>query len=283
MISLFLREVQQALPDKRCTTSKGDRMKKIYLSLITLVVYAPSLEAMAPGKEPAPVKRESPHVITLFMKPYEELEALPQFQNSDAASKELKENLFQDPFYIARTYLKGGFTYETDPRGVYTLYAGYVDRVDLNRQATFPRLTEKDEIDVIVTRKIRPIIMEGNTVNFFLREEKAPIAYYRMKRHVNPNDKLNYWETTKLEKPTDKQISPSALIIFAEPDAIYIPTDLVIATPGANLVLPPIYATDKLEKDYSALSFVKVNHYFAPIEKVTKIAPPKRYGQMIRP
>jgi hypothetical protein len=253
-------------------------MKQILFTLL-FISTSSTIFAMVTSKEPTPIKREAPHVITLFIKPYEELEGLPSFQ-----TPETKANLFIDPLYVSRRSLQEKFQYATDPRGVYVLYAGYVDRVDFNRQVAFPRLTEKDEIDIIVTRKIFPITTEfKNTVAYFSRIEKAPIAYYRMKRHVDPKNQFAYWETIKLEKPKEKNIPPSALVIFAEPDAIYIPTEKVIATPGPNLVLPPIYATEKLAKDYTALSFIKVNHYFAPIEKVTKIVPPQRYGQMIRP
>ena len=249
-------------------------MKKNFLYICTLMLMSSTL---AQEKEPASFRREVPHVITLFMKPYEELEALPEFQTPD-----VKEHLFQDPFYLARTYLAGNFKYETDPRGVYVIYKGYVDRVDFNHQVTFPRLTEKDEIDLIITRKLRPIAIVGNTVNKFVRDKKAPIAYYHLKRVTDPKTHFAYWEAAKQEVQHDLELSPDAMLIIAEPEEIFIPTELVVATAGPNLVLPPIYATEKLKKDHAALSFIKVNHYFAPVEKVTKIAE-KRDAQMIRP
>lgn len=250
-------------------------MKQKYLILLTII----SSPILAMTKEPTTIKRESSHTITLFMKPYEELETLPEFQTTEA-----QEKLFQDPFFLSRRFLEGKFNYATDPRGVYVLYAGYVDRVDFNHQVIFPRLTEQDELDIIITRKVFPITPEfKNTVSYFSRIENKPIAYYHIKRHTDPQTHFSYWETTKLETPKDKTISPLALVIFAEPDAVYVPTKPIVATGGPNLVLPPIYATPKLNKDYTALSFIKMSPYFAPVEKVVNVAPPKRYGQMIRP
>lgn len=252
-------------------------MNKKYYMIVSII--SSILLTLCAMKEPARIKRESPHVITLFLKPYEELETLPEFQTT-----KVKEKLFQDPFYLSRRLLEQQFNYATDPHGVYVLYAGYVDHADFNRQVIFPRLNEQDELDIIITRKIFPIATEfEHTVNYFQRIGKAPIVYYHLKRHTDPKNHFTYWETTKLETPQETQIPPLALIIFAEPDAIFIPTEPVIATPGPNLVLPPIYATQKLNKDYTALSFIKINSYFAPIEKVTNIVPPKRYGQMIQP
>ena len=247
------------------------KLSKKYL----LVLLIPHICALHPqAKEPASIRRQAPNVITLFMKPYE---MLPEFKQEETT----KAEIFHNPHWLTEKFLRGPFDYATDPRGVYVTYAGFVDTIDINRQVRFPRLTQENEITLIVTRKLVPVVIRGNTVEYFLRDKNYDIAYYNLKRMNDPEKKIEYWNVEKADVPANKKISPSALIIFAEPDHIVVPLGKTVATPGPNLVLPAIYANKGLEKDYNAFSFVKINRYFDPIQQVTKIAPPKRYAQKI--
>lgn len=245
---------------------------KKYYAIFLLITSIHMLEPQS--KEPASIRRQAPNVITLFMKPYE---MVPEF----AKEEETKEELFQDPHWLTEKFLRGPFAYATDPRGVYVTYAGFVDTIDVNRQVRFPRLTQENEITLIVTRKLVPVVIRGNTVEYFLRDNKYDIAYYTLKRMNDLEKKIEYWNVEKADVPANKKISASALIIFAEPEHIVVPLGKITATAGPNLVLPTIYANRGLEKDYNAFSFVKINRYFDPIQQVTKIAAPKRYAQKI--
>lgn len=245
--------------------------KKQYLVLL-LIASAHTLDPQE--KTPASIRRRAPHMITLFMRPYE---MLPEFRNEDTTRAEL----IKDPYWVTKKYLQSNFKYATDPRGIYITYAGFVDTIDVNRQVRFPRLTQEDEITMIITRKLIPVIIRGNTVEYSLRDPDYDTAYYSLKRMHDDKKKIDYWNVEKQELPANKKISASALIIFAEPNQIIVPLGQTTATSGPNLVLPPIYANKNLQKDYNALSFVKINRYFGPIEQVTKIAPPQRYAQMI--
>jgi hypothetical protein len=244
--------------------------KKYCIALI--VPYFFTLQAQT--REPASIRREAPHIITLFMKPYE---MLPEFKTDD----DIQIELVKDPSWIQKKFLRGPFKHTSDPRGIYVTYAGFVDTIDINRQVRFPRLTQEDEINLIITRKLTPVIIRGNTVEYFMRDPNYDIAYYTLKRMHDAKKNLDYWNVEKNEIPANKKISPSAFIIFAEPKHIVVPLEPTVATAGPNLVLPPIYANKGLEKDYNAFSFVKINRYFDPIQQVTKIAPPQRYGQKI--
>lgn len=235
----------------------------------------------APSKESTPIKRESAHSLTLFMAPYEMLLAEKPF------SEEIKAELFQDPFYLSKKIINEDFAYNSDPRGVYVLYAGYVDLIDFNRQVRFPLIgtgtASPDEFTLIVTRKLKPYLAneDGTTVKFFTRDPKYAIAYYAIKRNFDKKNNIHTWNITKIETPKDKQIPVGAIIIFAEPSHIIVPTEPVVAVAGPNVVLPTVYATKDLTKDYNAITFLKISKYFDPIHEITKIAPPKRYGQKI--
>lgn len=245
---------------------------KHYYILFFLLSQTHDLTSQA--KEPVSIRREAPHVIIFSMRPYEEL---PEFKEKKAT----QERLFQDPYWLTKKILNSKFSYATNPRGFHILFAGFSDTIDVNREARFPRYIQEDEIQMIITRKLIPVVIRGNTVEYFLHDTNYDIAYYTLKRMHDPEKNIEYWNVEKKDIPQNKKIPASALIIFAEPNEIIVPTGKTIATGGPNLVLPPIYTNEKTDKDYNALSFIKINRYFDPIEQVTKIAPPQRYAQKI--
>lgn len=254
-------------------------MKKYFYAVITVTIfYTASLIVQNQSKEPSPIKRESAHTLTLFLAPYEKMQDLPEFK------KDLKTELYQDPFYLSKKIVREKFYPQTDPRGVYVLYAGFEDIIDLNRQVRFPFLgtgePTGEEFTLVITRKLKPVILYGVTAEYFVRTS-AKIAYYTMKRNFDKEKNLYYWDISTQDVPNDKKIPNYAIIIFADPDNIFVPLEPTVAVPGSNIVLPTLYATKILDKDYNALSFIKLSHYFDPIVEVTKIAPPQRYGQKI--
>lgn len=247
------------------------KLKKHFYPTFLLIICSTTLTQEE--KTRSSVRRKTPHEITFFMRPYE---MLPEYLKEETTHAQL----VKDPYWVTKKFLNSKFNYATDPRGIYVMYAGFVDTVDVNRQVRFPRLTQENEITMIVTRKLTPVIIRGNTVEYFLRDKNYDIAYYSFKRIQDPAKKIEYWNVEKMDVPENKKLSPAALIIFAEPSHIVVPLGQIVATPGPNLVLPPIYANKGLEKDYNAMSFIKINNLFDPIEEVTKIAP-QRYAQQI--
>ncbi len=247
-------------------------------------------------KEPSAVKRETSQTLTLFMAPYEKMQALPEFKH------ELKVELFQDPLYLSKKFINEKFEPSTDPRGVYLIYAGYDSVINFDRKAWFPFIGTGEptgqEFTLIVTRKIKPApltlndtaitaqeevssALAINSVRYFVRTSDEA-AYYTFKRIFNKKANLHYWHVAKQETPNDKIIPPYAIVIFADPAHIFVPLEPTVAVPGPNIILPTIYGTKLLTKDYNALSFVKISKYFDPIQAAIKIAPPQRYGQRIK-
>ena len=260
---------------RRWSMSTKKRTTKQALLCILAILSIIALPHLIKTKDPAPLRRESTNLITLFMKSYEQIRYDQSFITHNQEPQ--KPNILKHH----RNVVASSFDYATDPRGVYVLYGGFVDTLDVNRQVRFPRLTQEDEVVLIITRKLAPVILRGNTVEYFLRDTNQSIAYYRYKRHFDPNNNYYYWNVQKLDLPHDTKIPATALIIFANPRHIFVPLEETIAVPGGSLVLPPIYATGELRKDYNATTFIDISPYFDPIDFITKIAPPQRYAQKI--
>lgn len=246
-------------------------MKRKLLCLTALLLLCPKNTIY--GKESSPIRRESPHVITAFMEP------IPTFDEQHEAERAYK--LIDQPGKITRTIFKEKLKGNNSNRGAYALYSGFVDTFNENGQIIFPRKQQKDEIKLIVTRKIRPVILRGNTVEHFVRIKDQPIEYYSMKRSFDKDNDLYYWTTKKQNTPESKIIPASALIIFVKPHQVKIYEGKTIAMGGQNLLLPKIYPTKNITTDLNGISFLKINKYFKPVTFKSRRAP-DRIGQIIQ-
>lgn len=226
-------------------------------------------------KAPSSVRHGSPAQVILFMRPYEELENKQPFQ-----TEQTRATLYKNPYALSQKIINNTFKFSDTPDSLYVLFEGFVDTVKQN-QAHFPRLTQDETINLIVTRRIHPVVLQGNTVQFLVRDTNTEIAYYQLTRCKDETANFYYWEITALPIPQDKKIPSNALIIFAEPEHIYVPTEPVATIGGPHLILPVIYTKRDLEKNYDALKFLTINRYFSPIHHLVQVAPPKRYAQII--
>lgn len=218
-------------------------------------------------KETDVVVRTSPHNLVLFMgpqvaTPVDETNVLPP----DASDMEK----------VLKVRLKKTVTPPFS--GAYITYYGSVTTIDELGKAIFPRRGNDEEVTLVVTKGIRPIVIQGNTVEQLKRKKKTAAAYYLFKRTTNENG--CFWEVSKLPLPENRVIPPLALILYARPEDIFVPEGVFTASCGPDLVLPTIYPTRKFNGYLNALSFMKISKYFAPIHKTYKYLK-DRYAVMI--
>jgi hypothetical protein len=170
------------------------------------------------------------------------------------------------------------------PGGLYATYHGFSAYINSNGQLTFPRKTSNETLTVIITKQLYPIIQQGQTVNYFIRRDDTPVAYYTLTRHKDTKVNQYYWETRQIETPTTFAIPHDAIVLHAKPNELYIPEGFSKTIGGQNLLLPLIYPTKELNRSYHALSFLKIKKYFAPVEAQTEIKrSADRYSMLIKP
>lgn len=248
------------------------------VATILLLVSSPFLSLnVPPRKTPSSIRHESFALVIVFMRPFEELEQETQYQ-----TPQIKEALHKNQYAISNKIINNKFNPSGMPETLNLIYAGFTDTINHNGEARFPRLTQNETIDLIITRKLHPVVIHGNTVEFLLRDTNTEIAYYKLQRMRDEDLDLLYWDVTEQPIPESKKISPYALIIFADPKNIYVRTGKFAAMEGANLLLPTIYTKAGLEKEYDSLKFLRINHFFSPIHNIIKIAPPQRYATRIQ-
>jgi hypothetical protein len=120
-------------------------------------------------------------LITFFIKPYEE----------DLSSKQQLdfEDTMAQPARISRFMLKKSLK-NTSYQGIYATYAGLVTYSDANGQITFPRRQTNDDVTLVITPRLQPRVIHGNTVQRLFLREGFPAVFYNLQRTVDPRQSL---------------------------------------------------------------------------------------------
>ena len=211
----------------------------------------------------------SPHVISIFLEP---LYNAPKRLH-------LHEKL-KKPGIINRTIIKHYVT-STSSKGIFATYAGFVSYSDNNGQIFFPRKHEKDEITYVLTQKIKPIILQSNTVNFFVVAPNANVAYVKAERLFDQQRKIHYWHVANQSIPETRRIPIFSINIFVKPQHIVIPEGDFVADDSPHLILPPIFTTSDISREAHALLFLKVSKFFSPVKLSYKYTT-ERYAVLIK-
>lgn len=217
------------------------------------------------------VRPTSPYQITVFLKPLT--------HDVDEAAKVLGK--VSMPGKLTRAMVKTQLRpiYHT---GVFAAYGGFCTYSDYNGQISFPRQTTDEFVEYIITQKIKPVLLRGNTVHHFVIPESADAAYFKVERKKAEDQKYDYWHTEAQNLPANRRISPFALIFFAKPNQLMIQEQDIVALSGQNLLLPDIFVKDSITSGASALLFLKVCKYFSPV-KFAYQHTKDRYVRLIKP
>jgi len=222
--------------------------------IYTLVlVLCAALEHTMQAAELPGTGTSSPHVITFFFKPKEAIPAtLPQDELLSYINTPSK-------FHYA--LLQQHRAAETTA-GIYILYAGGITYSDSNGQVTVPRIQESDELTMIITARISPVVTHGNTVDYFTLKDGYPAQVYHSRRVNSTTTGQLVWSIT--EQPlTTIRIPSFALVILAPPEAVILPDQECPAEPGPNLILPDIRIDGYIHTFAPALNTIPISRFFA--------------------
>lgn len=165
---------------------------------------------------------------------------------------------------IAKHYKK------TTNQGIFASYSGFMRLSDALGQITFPRLTQKPLLYLLVTEKINPIMMLGNTIHHWERFPHLPYTFYSIERHRDPQTELFYWDVQEVAFPHNNVIPLNAITIFAKPKNILVPTGISLTSDSAQWVLPPLYSTKTLNDVMPALFVLNIKQFFGSLTTTNK-------------
>jgi hypothetical protein len=197
-----------------------------------------------------------PNIIAFFKyeKPQIDLEA------------EALQHKIDKPGKIARWGLKQLLTIPLSTLGIIGAYAGYCTVTNSIGQLIFPRKHAKDEVTLVITQKIKPVIVRGQTVRNFIVTPGAASKWYTLTRESNEKTPTAFWTTKSLEPQESARIPADALIIFANPEDILIPQSPIATINGTTLLLPTLSVTKHYRVEPNALQFLKISKYFSTVK-----------------
>ncbi len=198
-------------------------------------------------------------IMTLFMKPYPVDDAEKQ---AKVVTKKLK-----NPEKFA-SYLVPDFGAESVVGGIFSTYHGYLGVSDFQGQTTFPLQHEKTIVYYLITPKIFPVIMFGNTVHHWEIIRELPTALYKLEQKKEEELNQYYWQVSKEPLPENNIISRKAIVIFADPKKIYVPEGITPVENSPHNILPPVYIKRGLAKAHNVFYVLSIRQFFQPASQI---------------
>jgi hypothetical protein len=200
------------------------------------------------------------NIITFFIHPF------PEEQKTTITQEQMINHL-QTPGKILSKTLKNHFL-KQGAEGIFSTYWGYLNVSNIDGQVIFPRKHTKNSVDILVTEKIIPIMMIGNTVHYWETDPSVPSQLFSIERKQDHDTKLYFWDTQKKEPPSDKIIHLDTIIIFAKPQYMYIPTGITITDNSPQLILPDMYAKKGMNIIARTLWVLTLKHFFSSLKYI---------------
>lgn len=157
--------------------------------------------------------------------------------------------------------------------GLFSTYAGYLAISDINGQIIFPRKTIKPSLNLLITDKVSPVFMLGNTIAYWQIDKDAQAKMYTIERKFDNQTQSYFWDVNEQESPKNNIIPLHTIIIFANPENIYVPTGITLTDDNPQLFLPNIYVKKEFAKVNNALFVLNIKPFFETLKKLYKISP----------
>lgn len=162
--------------------------------------------------------------------------------------------------------------------GIFVSFMGYLAASNYLGQVTLPFILQQPsqacsscyEFSLLITEKIVPIFMVGNTIHHWEIIPTTKNAFYSLERKQDPETQLYYWEIQEKPLPANNMIPLNTITIFAQPENIYVPKGITLTNSNPQLFLPPLYAKQELNRVEPSLITLKTRQFFDPVKSVTK-------------
>jgi len=236
-------------------------MKRNVISLFFVIALFWSLQTM------------SNSVITFFIRPFPS-------KSSNLTTDQLLDQV-KAPGKISGNLLKKTIVAPTVVDGIFSTYWGYLALSNLNGQVTFPRKQAKDAIKLLITEKIKPVMMMGTTVHHWELDRTVPAQLFSIERKQDPETKIYFWDTKQIDLPSNNIIQLDTIVLFSKPKNIVVPPGITVTDKTPQLFLPDIYAKKSLNVVARALWVLTIKHFFRSLKKVIQKESDVYYSQFL--
>lgn len=214
-------------------------MKKIIKIVLFLFLISP---------KNVTTKGFSPHMVTFFFKNYPAIE----------------KNSFK----------KVPLQNKNPQAGIVVSYFGFMATSDKSGEIMFPRRHQKSDFSLLICNDPEPVFMLENTIHHWQVKKNSNYAFYTLERQRDPDTKLFFWNVKKAKLPEDQHLDLNTLVVFSDPETIYVPEGITLTNKSPQLFLPPIYAKPNKSAAKNALAALDIRVFFDPIARVYSIKRP---------
>jgi hypothetical protein len=155
--------------------------------------------------------------------------------------------------------------FEPSMAGIFATYGGFLDISDSLGEISFPRKHSKPFIYLVITQKMTPIVMGGNTIHHWELEEDEAVEVYKFEQQYDEEFHTHYWLVTQEPIPANNIIPLESIAIFADPKYVYVPLGITPFKESPHLILPQIYIKPGLDLTAQAFYVLNITHYFGSI------------------
>jgi len=191
-------------------------------------------------------------VITLFFKPYN-----THISHDD--SKKLTDKL-KKPGKIAKINVKA-LNLNPIIKGILATYAGYIASSNNDGQISFPKKHILPIVYLLITDKITPILIAGNTIHHWEIAQPHKAKMYKVERIHNEAEQVYYWDIAEVSLPTNNRVPLESITILKKPSHIHVEEGITLTDDNINLILPTIFVK-KGTNVHSALYILNVRQFF---------------------
>lgn len=209
-------------------------------------------------------------LITIFLKPY------PDIPHKEASEK-LRPKLAKVG-KLASNRVK--HILPPSVSGIFATYGGFLTVSDLNGELSFPRKHTKPIMYLLVTEKLSPIVMSGNTIHHWELEEDVPAELYLMEQKWDDEISIHYWDVSQVPIPENSHVPLESIAIFADPKYVFVPLGISLFRESPHLILPDIYIKRGINLTETALFILNLTHYFGSLLPLYKKQPDRYLKQL---
>ncbi|CAN5196235.1 hypothetical protein BH09DEP1_BH09DEP1_0200 [soil metagenome] len=149
--------------------------------------------------------------------------------------------------------------------GIFATYGGFLDISDSLGEIAFPRKHTKPFIYLVITQKMVPIVISGNTIHHWELEEDEAVEVYKFEQLYDEEFHAHYWNITQEPIPANNIIPLESIAIFADPKYVYVPLGIIPLKESPHLILPQIYIKPGFDLTAQALYVLNITHYFGSV------------------
>ena len=207
------------------------------------------------------INLKADQVIILTMAPYPVVHESPEAKR---ASEKLKK--------AGRIHKLGIKALGRNPvtKGIFSTYAGWLGMSNHDGQTTFLYKHTNPLVYLVITNKITPIMMAGNTIHHWTIEQNNEAKMYKMERLQQEQEGLFYWLTEEVSLPENGVLPNESITILTKPKDVYVPEGVTLAENSPNLVLPTIYIKKGIKTNSNALYILNLRQFFGKLHPAHK-------------